>query len=520
MASHREHTHVMVPPKGKPCRVAADCTRLCVEACTLAVIDSSCASGPCRHECERQECSDELRHHPGGENCRHTCNPDCMRRCRHSTEAAAHQQLERCLAVEEPPCLERCPGGGGGGDGCAGACRSEARARCEADARRECLGACGRHVCAPHGRCECPVFLRGDSMCTDYSWLRESAPKNLSFCFQSIFEDEFHMNKFGETDIPLIASSLILQSNHTDGERLTPYREYLSGFRADGSFPALEESPFPDLPDLADFSTCAVVGSSGELTGRGLGHEIDRHTAVIRFNDAPTRGFEVDVGSKTTLRVQNSIYCGFCEDGNEILLPYTIRNLSMFCRPRENQSECRVYSSSNELRNYVSRFYEPFLIKFAENSTWYRGDLMKELNEETQLPGPSASSMVHAYNQNASQQVSSTSLSSMTVNRGFGWRDSRTSQHYLPLLQQRKIVTQRVNGTRIRLKDISAGMTGIFAAMHMCYQVDVYGFGHSGTYYYPKFKRTDRKWERIHYWELEHLCQQAHGKYLDRIHFH
>jgi hypothetical protein len=45
----------------------------------------------------------------------------------------------------------------------------------------------------------------------------------------------------------------------------------------------------PDLRDLADFSTCAVVGSSSTLKGSGQGRDIDAHTAVIRFNDAPTR---------------------------------------------------------------------------------------------------------------------------------------------------------------------------------------------------------------------------------------
>lgn len=33
---------------------------------------------------------------------------------------------------------------------------------------------------------------------------------------------------------------------------------------------------------------------------------IDLHNIVMRFNDAPTAGFEEDVGSKTTIRVINS----------------------------------------------------------------------------------------------------------------------------------------------------------------------------------------------------------------------
>eukprot|EP00740_Mantoniella_antarctica_P009658 CAMPEP_0181382978 /NCGR_PEP_ID=MMETSP1106-20121128/21078_1 /TAXON_ID=81844 /ORGANISM="Mantoniella antarctica, Strain SL-175" /LENGTH=423 /DNA_ID=CAMNT_0023502535 /DNA_START=89 /DNA_END=1361 /DNA_ORIENTATION=- len=78
-----------------------------------------------------------------------------------------------------------------------------------------------------------------------------------------------------------------------------------------------------DLPAMADFSTCAVVGSSGSLLDRRLGVEIESHTAVFRANDAPTAGFEAHVGRKTTLRVQNIAYCGFRERTTELTVHYT-----------------------------------------------------------------------------------------------------------------------------------------------------------------------------------------------------
>lgn len=47
---------------------------------------------------------------------------------------------------------------------------------------------------------------------------------------------------------------------------------------------------------------CAFVTGSGHLKGKKLGQEIDAYDCVIRPNDAPTAGYEKDVGSKTTLR--------------------------------------------------------------------------------------------------------------------------------------------------------------------------------------------------------------------------
>ncbi len=49
--------------------------------------------------------------------------------------------------------------------------------------------------------------------------------------------------------------------------------------------------------------SCALVTSSGHMTGSGRGVEIDRKECVIRMNDAPTRGYQRDVGQRTSLRV-------------------------------------------------------------------------------------------------------------------------------------------------------------------------------------------------------------------------
>ncbi|XP_072129451.1 alpha-N-acetylgalactosaminide alpha-2,6-sialyltransferase 5 isoform X2 [Mobula birostris] len=49
--------------------------------------------------------------------------------------------------------------------------------------------------------------------------------------------------------------------------------------------------------------SCALVTSSGHLIGSKRGAEIDQVECVIRMNDAPTLGYQEDVGRRTSLRV-------------------------------------------------------------------------------------------------------------------------------------------------------------------------------------------------------------------------
>uniref|UniRef100_A0A8C8AAK0 Alpha-N-acetylgalactosaminide alpha-2,6-sialyltransferase 6 n=2 Tax=Otus sunia TaxID=257818 RepID=A0A8C8AAK0_9STRI len=55
---------------------------------------------------------------------------------------------------------------------------------------------------------------------------------------------------------------------------------------------------------------CVIVTSSSHLLGTRLGAAIDGAECTIRMNDAPTTGYEVDVGNKTSFRVvaHSSLY--------------------------------------------------------------------------------------------------------------------------------------------------------------------------------------------------------------------
>lgn len=74
--------------------------------------------------------------------------------------------------------------------------------------------------------------------------------------------------------------------------------------------------------------SCAVVGNSGNLRQSGNGNLIDSHNSVIRMNKAVTRGFEKDVGNRTT---HHFLYPESAVDIDHgvslVLLPFKLRDL-------------------------------------------------------------------------------------------------------------------------------------------------------------------------------------------------
>eukprot|EP00899_Mesostigma_viride_P018020 jgi/Mesvir1/26219/Mv02401-RA.3 len=140
------------------------------------------------------------------------------------------------------------------------------------------------------GVCECPVLYSGNANCTAHTWV--SHP----WCVMPMSHALFVGSRRFSSRI----------------RRVMP------------SFAALDGGK-KDVHQRARFDTCAVVASSKQLLGRGHGRDIDNHTAVVRFNNAPTKGYEKHVGSKTTLRIQNRVWCGFTDTkGPELCMQYSL----------------------------------------------------------------------------------------------------------------------------------------------------------------------------------------------------
>ena len=131
------------------------------------------------------------------------------------------------------------------------------------------------------GVCKCPVLFRGSDDCTVQTKLK------FWWCGGSRLHNRF---------FKILTNCPVCRRKH--------YFSHLWIARTNFNDTGPEHGQ--DIVDMADFSTCAVVGGAGSRAKNGV--DIDKHTAVIRCNDAPTKHpYGKIVGRRTTLRVQNQV---------------------------------------------------------------------------------------------------------------------------------------------------------------------------------------------------------------------
>ncbi|GBG73498.1 GT29-family glycosyltransferase [Chara braunii] len=113
--------------------------------------------------------------------------------------------------------------------------------------------------------------------------------------------------------------------------------------------------------------SCAIVGNSGSLLGSRRGWEIDHHEMVMRLNNAPTMGFEKDVGGRTTLSLINGNLLHACAEKPLCpCFPYgpNVGLISYACQPAhwddpgrctESHSDSFIYMVDDNLQAICNR---------------------------------------------------------------------------------------------------------------------------------------------------------------------
>uniref|UniRef100_A0A087Y564 CMP-N-acetylneuraminate-beta-galactosamide-alpha-2,3-sialyltransferase 1 n=1 Tax=Poecilia formosa TaxID=48698 RepID=A0A087Y564_POEFO len=132
-------------------------------------------------------------------------------------------------------------------------------------------------------------------------------PCSCQQCVAELEGDPWFAEHFNLSIHPLMTR----ENSFLSEETFKWWQQWLQSERQPANFSEVVEELFQVIPDdvlYVDASpercrSCAVVGNSGNLKRSRYGGLIDACDFIIRMNQAPTSGFEEDVGTRTTHHV-------------------------------------------------------------------------------------------------------------------------------------------------------------------------------------------------------------------------
>ncbi|XP_076013199.1 CMP-N-acetylneuraminate-beta-galactosamide-alpha-2,3-sialyltransferase 2-like [Genypterus blacodes] len=122
--------------------------------------------------------------------------------------------------------------------------------------------------------------------------------------------------------------------------------------------------------------SCAVVGNSGNLNGSCYGPLIDSHDIIIRMNEGRTKGYEGDVGKRTTHHVMYPESAVDLEDGTHLVLfAFKVMDLHWLFdifspRVTTSQKKWKTYAKANK---DLVRVLHPAFIRYVHEK-WLEKD--------------------------------------------------------------------------------------------------------------------------------------------------
>ncbi|XP_019726144.1 alpha-N-acetylgalactosaminide alpha-2,6-sialyltransferase 1-like isoform X3 [Hippocampus comes] len=224
---------------------------------------------------------------------------------------------------------------------------------------------------------------------------------------------------------------------------------------------------------------CAVVGSGGILNGSNMGKEIDAHDYVFRVNAAITKGYEDDVGEKTSVYVHtaHSLY----------------QSTSHFVKTGQ------IYAPHDQGIKYV------MIPEGMRDFQWLQGLISGEKVEF----GPFKNKRPQQYYAGQYNKK----------------RFYVLHQDFLRYVRNRFLNSPSLNKTYWAIVRPTNGAFAVFLALHTCDIVDVYGFMTTDYakypfYYFQKhvkgrvilyinhdFKLETKTWENLHNSKIIRLYQ-------------
>ena len=182
---------------------------------------------------------------------------------------------------------------------------------------------------------------------------KRDTPYRLSKRVQSEMHDRGRIEGLLKTKVDVVMNQVNLEMHGAIPCGGKPVMEFRDIDAVLGAHPQLMDPgiiPEQDEIGSTGLGSCAVVGNSGSLLHNAHGAEIDGYDTVIRFNGAPTKNFEADVGKKTTIRIQNVDNLGFHEHDDKFLI-FSARNkrdLQKFVNHRKRYRKRKQFAFNPE----------------------------------------------------------------------------------------------------------------------------------------------------------------------------
>jgi hypothetical protein len=237
--------------------------------------------------------------------------------------------------------------------------------------------------------------------------------------------------------------------------------------------------------------SCAVVGSSQNLSGSEYGARIDAHDAVFRINMAPIKGYEKDVGAKTTYRLFHAARLQEKKFRFPNREPFKREQEWLIFYPDWGQGET-IFSLAERYDRRLVQILKIFSKTTPPDSNTLKASRKKDRQLKDKYPQYLKTPYLKKLSPKHILEIKNHTLFLHPAFRHYlheGWFGKTTEG--FP----------------------SSGFIGIITALHMCDEVDAFGFGMTpdgfwGYYYEKATKKRRVDWHNPSYQE----------KFLDELH--